>query len=156
MDHIEENQADTPMFIFNPSSLDYDDEEFRAGYPFDLDKLDDPDELPEEKSTQDDLSSTNDDNDDDDSNLDQAAALLNNDYNKEKKNGQEKKQCSACKQEVEKKSSKNADHDISCGAGANQNVNMTRHEEKNQPDNRRVTRSNQMKDKQVNEQRLTK
>ncbi|CAF1411244.1 unnamed protein product [Adineta ricciae] len=72
-DHIEENQADTPMFIFNLSSLDYDDEEFRAGYPFDLDKLEDQDELPEEKSTQDDLSSTN----DDDNDLDQVAALLN-------------------------------------------------------------------------------
>ncbi|CAF1265039.1 unnamed protein product, partial [Adineta ricciae] len=37
-----------------------------------------PDELPEEKSTQDDLSSTNDDDDDDnDNDLDQTAALLN-------------------------------------------------------------------------------
>lgn len=43
MDHIEENQDSAPVVIFKEWPIDYDDDEFRAGYPFDLDKLDEPD-----------------------------------------------------------------------------------------------------------------
>ena len=44
MDHIEQNQDDTPLIIFKGWAIDADDdEEFRAGYPFNLDELDEPD-----------------------------------------------------------------------------------------------------------------
>ncbi|CAF1440793.1 unnamed protein product [Adineta ricciae] len=49
MDRIEENQTDAPSVIFKSWPIDWDDdEEFRAGYPFELNPLEEIDELQNE------------------------------------------------------------------------------------------------------------